>query len=158
MEQEREEGQALLREMVLSSSEVDWAAVIAKANELHSREEAWLKKRNRRQRQVFHRLQRRALSKRRKYDASGSFSVNMLTFRISDHDGDTDTDNKRTMKKRAAREKREATSVETASHDDLSYGSGLSADGWGLPRSLDEGMEPIAEDDDFGEEDRPCCR
>jgi hypothetical protein len=142
MEQERVEGQALLREMVLSSSEVDWAAVIAKANELHSREEAWLKKRNRRQRKLFRRLQERALAKRRKYDSSGSFSVNMLTFRISD-DNDIDIDDHRHGK--LAREKREATSVETASHDDQSYGSGLSADdGWGLTRSLEEGMEPIA--------------
>lgn len=132
MEQEREEGQALLRSMVLSSSEVDWAAVIAKANELHTKEEAWLRKRNRRQRRVFRRLQKRALTKRRKYDSSGSFSVNMLTFRMSE-----------------GHEKREerTTSVETLSHDDYSHGSGLSADGWGVARSLDEGtMEPIAED------------
>ena len=132
MEQEREEGQALLRSMVLSSSEVDWAAVIAKANELHTKEQAWLTKRNRRQGRMFRTLEKRALIKRRKYDSSGSFSVNLLTFRMSDHHHHP---------------KPEATTyVETLSHDDQSYGSGLSTDGWGMARSLDEGMEPIAED------------
>lgn len=144
MEQEREEGQALLRSMVLSSSEVDWAAVIAKANELHTKEQAWLRQRNRRQKRLFRRLQKRALSKRRKYDSSGSFSVNMLTFR----------------KDEQQRQHFEATCVETLSHDDQSYGSGLSADGWGMARSLDEGMKPIAEDataEDFFE-GRPTFR
>lgn len=129
MEQEREEGQALLRRMVVSSSEVDWAAVIAKANELHAKEQAWLQSKNRRQRL---KLQKRALQKRKRHDSIGSFSVNMLTFRSSDSKGAVPTNTQ--------------GSVGNTSHDDQSYGSGLSADGWRMSRSLDEGMEPIVED------------
>ena len=127
MEQEREEGQALLRSMVVSSSEVDWAAVIAKAHELHTKEQAWLQSKNKRQRKLLEKLQRRALQKRRKYDSIGSFSVNMLTFR-------------------GPEEVKSGVSVGNTSHDDQSYGSGLSADGWRMTRSLDEGMESILED------------
>lgn len=134
IEQEREEGQALLRRMVVSSEEVDWAAVIAKANELHRKEQHYLQSKNKRQRRLLERLQRRALHKRRRHDSIGSFSVNMLTFRSPE-------------------EKTSATSISNTSRDDHSYdgshsgyGSGLSADGFGLNRSLDEGMEPIDEE------------
>jgi len=127
MEQEREEGQALLRSMVVSSEEVDWAAVIAKANELHRKEQLYLQHKNRRQRRLLERVQKRALQKRRRVDSIGSFSVNMLTFR--------GPDDKSTL------------SVSGTSHDDhSSYGSGLSADGWNMTRSFEEGMEPIDED------------
>jgi hypothetical protein len=78
MEREREEGQALLRSMV-SSAKVDWKAVIAKAGELHVREQECIQK----NRRFF---QRKALQQRRKYDRIGSFSVNMLTYK---EDGST---------------------------------------------------------------------
>lgn len=136
MEQEREEGQALLRSMVLSSTEVDWAAVIAKANELHRKEQAWLNSKNKRQRKLLEKLQKRALVKRRRQDSIGSFSVNMLTFRST---GDATTG-------------KSSISVSGTTHDDHSYdngsyGSGLSAsDGWGMARSYDDGMEPIDEE------------
>jgi hypothetical protein len=92
MELEREEGQALLREMVLTTNNngettatnnnnIDWAAVIAKANELHAREQEYLRKQSPRERKRFAKRQRRALQKRKQYDAVGSFSVNMLTYR-----------------------------------------------------------------------------
>lgn len=129
LEQEREEGQALLRSMVVSSSEVDWAAVIAKANELHKKEQSLLQKKSKRERKLLERLQKRALNRRRRQDTIGSFSVNMLTFR-------------------GPEEGKSSTSVSGTSHDDHSYGSygsGLS-DGWNMTRSYDEGMEPIDED------------
>lgn len=130
IEHEREEGQALLREMVLSSSTVDWAAVIAKANELHTKEQEWIRQHNRRERRMFRRVQRRALLKRRRYDSCGSFSVNMLTFRVVEEE-------------EQATHKSSTSDVGTLSHDDQSYGSGLSV--YDMTRSHDEGMEPIDE-------------
>lgn len=134
IEQEREQGQALLRSMVVSSSDVDWAAVIAKANELHRKEQLYLNRKNKRQRKMLDKLQKRALSKRRRHDSIGSFSVNMLTFRGTE------------------KGHKSSTSVSGTSHDDHSYdngsyGSGLSTDGFGLCRSHDEeGMEVIDEE------------
>jgi glutamate-1-semialdehyde aminotransferase len=141
LEQEREQGQALLRSMVVSSSDdVDWAAVIAKANELHRKEQLYLSRKNRRQRKMLDKLQKRALIKRRRHDSIGSFSVNMLTFRST----------------KGGAHHKSSTSVSGTSHDDHSfdhsydngsYGSGLSTDGFGLCRSHDEeGMEVIDEE------------
>jgi hypothetical protein len=83
MEQERKEGQALLRSMALgSNNKVDWQAIIKKAEELHHREQEWLQQQDSRQRRHFVQAQRRALQKRRKYDSIGNFSINMLTYRM----------------------------------------------------------------------------
>mmetsp|Transcript_28770 Transcript_28770/g.52058 ORF Transcript_28770/g.52058 Transcript_28770/m.52058 type:complete len:157 (+) Transcript_28770:344-814(+) len=134
IEQEREEGQALLRRMVLSSEDVDWAAVIQKANELHRKEQAYLQSKNKRQRKLIEKLQRRALSKRKRHDSIGSFSVNMLTFRSAAMDA-TKTIGSFSN-----------TSRDDHSHDgSQSYGSGLSIDGFGINKSHD-GMEPIDEE------------
>jgi hypothetical protein len=80
-EREREEGQALLRSMVEANHEVDWAAVIAKAQELHKREQALVQKRRRKESLRSRHKNRRDLARRRRKDAVGSFSVNMLTYR-----------------------------------------------------------------------------
>ena len=82
MEQERKEGQVLLRSMATGSNDkVDWQAIIKKAEELHKREQEWLRQQDSRERRLFVQRQRRALQKRRKYDSIGSFSINMLTYR-----------------------------------------------------------------------------
>lgn len=81
MEQERKEGQALLRSMATGSNDkVDWQAIIKKAEELHKREQEWLRQHDSHERRLFVQRQRRALQKRRKYDSIGSFSINMLTY------------------------------------------------------------------------------
>jgi hypothetical protein len=81
MEEEREEGQALLRAMVTASDTVDWRAIIQKAEELHHREQDCLRQQDSRERRLFLQRQRCALQKRRKYDSIGSFSINLLTYR-----------------------------------------------------------------------------
>ena len=83
LEQERREGRALLREMVVKSDDLDWQQVIKKAGELHQIEEKKLMKKERRWRQ---RETRKALDQRRKVDAVGSFSVNLLTMKVSEED------------------------------------------------------------------------
>ncbi|KAI2497198.1 hypothetical protein MHU86_17292 [Fragilaria crotonensis] len=81
MERERKEGQALLRSMATGSNDkVDWQAIIKKAEELHKREQEWLRQHDSHERRLFVQRQRRALQKRRKYDSIGSFSINMLTY------------------------------------------------------------------------------
>eukprot|EP00978_Attheya_sp_CCMP212_P035851 scaffold158464_cov49-Attheya_sp.AAC.1 len=81
-EREREEGQALLRSMVeANQNDVDWAAVIAKAQELHMREQSLMQKRRRNQSFASRHKNRRDLARRRRKDAVGSFSVNLLTYR-----------------------------------------------------------------------------
>ena len=83
MELERKEGQALLRSMATGSNDkVDWQAIIKKAEELHKREQEWLRQQDSHERRLFVQRQRRALQKRRKYDSIGSFSINMLTYRM----------------------------------------------------------------------------
>lgn len=84
MEQEREEGQALLRSMILKEDEIDWGAVIAKADALHRREQAWLRRRSRKERILFRKRQRKALQRRRRFDAIGSFNVNLVTYRLTE--------------------------------------------------------------------------
>jgi len=88
-EREREEGQALLRSMVEANNTVDWAAVIAKAQELHVREQSLMQKRRRKESFASRHKNRRDLARRRRKDAVGSFSVNLLTYRqdgtVPDH-------------------------------------------------------------------------
>ena len=83
MEQDRREGKALLREMVVKSDDVDWDAVIRQADFLHKKEQERLQKREHRWRKN---QKKKALGRRKKYDAVGSFSVNLLTMRGSDDD------------------------------------------------------------------------
>eukprot|EP00977_Amphora_coffeiformis_P017637 scaffold5833_cov165-Amphora_coffeaeformis.AAC.11 len=83
LEQERREGRALLREMVVKSDDLDWEKVIKKAEELHRGQEKKLMKKERRWRQ---RETRKVLDQRRKVDAVGSFSVNLLTMKVSEED------------------------------------------------------------------------
>ena len=92
MLQAREEGQALLRSMVLRSTDIDWEEVIRTADQLVAQEQAWLKKRKKKERKVF---QKQALKRRKQYDATGSFSVNLLTYRLEEGetlDDDDDED------------------------------------------------------------------
>jgi hypothetical protein len=84
MEEEREVGQSQLWAMILNEEEIDWSAVIAKADALHRREQAWLRRRSRREQLLFQKRQRKALEKRRRYDAIGSFNVNLVTFRLAE--------------------------------------------------------------------------
>ena len=83
LERERREGRALLREMVVKSDDLDWEKVIKKAEELHRGQEKKLMKMERRWRQ---RETRKVLDQRRKVDAVGSFSVNLLTMKVSEED------------------------------------------------------------------------
>jgi hypothetical protein len=142
MEMQREEGQALLRSMVVSSSEaVDWAAVIAKANELHRQEQAWLRKQTQRDRRVFRKRQQKALRQRRRFDSIGSFSVNLLTYRMADVTSDDESQGGRaTMKS--------TTSVGSSTRDD-SCSSSQPGEGIYFTRSQEDvivgGMEPIRE-------------
>jgi hypothetical protein len=82
MEDERQEGQALLRSMVTTDDKVDWQAIIQKAEQLHSRERALLQQQSGQERRLFVQRQKRALQKRRKFDSIGSFSINLLTYRM----------------------------------------------------------------------------
>mmetsp|Transcript_12483 Transcript_12483/g.20738 ORF Transcript_12483/g.20738 Transcript_12483/m.20738 type:complete len:251 (-) Transcript_12483:86-838(-) len=82
MEEERHEGQALLRSMVTTDDKVDWQAIIKKAEELHSREQELLQQQTGQERRLFVQRQRKALQKRRKFDSIGSFSINLLTYRM----------------------------------------------------------------------------
>lgn len=63
------------------AADVDWAAVIQKANQLHQEEEDKL---HRKQRILSLKKMKRALERRRRHDAVGSFSINMLTYRTVD--------------------------------------------------------------------------
>lgn len=83
LEQERREGRALLREMVVKSDDLDWEKVIKKADELHRKQEQKIMKKERKWQK---RETRKKLTERRKADAIGSFSVNLLTMRVSDED------------------------------------------------------------------------
>lgn len=72
-----------MREMVVKSDDLDWERVIKKAEELHRKQETKLTKRERRWRQ---RETRKVLDQRKKVDACGSFSVNLLTMRACEED------------------------------------------------------------------------
>jgi hypothetical protein len=88
------EGRNRVRNNKRQEYDVDWAAVIQKANEIQEEE----KERIRRYRDDNNTTTRsdysskilrlkkmkRALERRRKYDEDGSFSVNMLTYRTAD--------------------------------------------------------------------------
>ncbi|KAL7557260.1 hypothetical protein ACA910_001791 [Epithemia clementina (nom. ined.)] len=83
LEQDRREGRALLRRIVVKSDDVDWKSVIAKADSLHQKQQEKLKQQEQRNRR---REKKRALDLRKKYDAAGSFSVNLLTMKHSEED------------------------------------------------------------------------
>lgn len=140
MEQERQEGQVQLRGMVLHPNQVDWSAVIAKANELHTKEQLWLRKQNKRQRQRFLKQQRRALQQRRQYDAIGSFSVNMLTYRTRMED---DSDVNHNEYKRQHSPKSHKTATSTLLDETQSNGSSFKS--LVMTKSHEDGMEPIDE-------------
>lgn len=74
----REKGQAELRAMLAEVRGVDWNAVVHKAKELQEQEQAWLKKQEDEDRYEY---EKRALNRRKQYDKSGSFWVNMMTYR-----------------------------------------------------------------------------
>ena len=83
MAQDRREGRALLRRMIVKSDDVDWKDVIMQADSLHQREqERWQQQEQRNRR----REKKRALDQRKKADAVGSFSVNLLTMKHSEED------------------------------------------------------------------------
>lgn len=79
-ERERERGQALLRTMVTSKKDVDWQAVIAKAQELHAREQALIRLQKNRDTASSRRKYKRERARRKKTDSLGSFSVNILSY------------------------------------------------------------------------------
>jgi hypothetical protein len=85
-EEIRERGQAVLRAMITENrDDIDWAAVIRTSNALHEQEQRrWLKEMPREDRR---KSQRRALERRKRVDAAGSFSVNMLTYQSYHDDG-----------------------------------------------------------------------
>jgi len=76
MEQDRREGRALLRRMVIKSDDEDWKAVIDQADSLKKKKDKIIKKQEKRWR-------RQTKKQRKKYDATGSFSVNLLTMKQS---------------------------------------------------------------------------
>jgi hypothetical protein len=82
----RERGQDTLRRLIYErdSDEVDWMAVIRKANELHAQEQQWLQKQDLQQ-HIQSGNKDVALKERRRVDASGSFSANMQIKRRSHH-------------------------------------------------------------------------
>jgi hypothetical protein len=81
MDRERKEGQELLRSMASEPKDrVDWEGIIRKAEELHQKEQVWLREQDPRARRRYLQAQRRALQVRRKYDSIGSFSINLLTY------------------------------------------------------------------------------
>lgn len=83
LKQDRREGRALLRRMVVKSDDVDWPAVIAKADSLHQKQLEKLKQQEQRHRK---REKKRVLDQRKKADAAGSFSINLLTMRHSEEE------------------------------------------------------------------------
>ena len=108
LEQERREGRALLREMVVKSDDLDWEQVIRKAEELHRKQETKIMKRERRWRQ---RETRKVLDQRRKVDAIGSFSVNLLTMRACEEDN-------RAVRRWRQRTQSSASASATSSNDE----------------------------------------
>jgi hypothetical protein len=80
----RERGQAVLQAMITENRDnIDWAAVIRTSNKLHEQEQRWLKEKPRKDRR---KSQKQALERRKKVDAAGSFTVNMLTHRGYDEE------------------------------------------------------------------------
>ena len=109
MEQQREDGQNKLRELVISGAnagDIDWKSIIALAEDLHRKEQQLLKsykdkrlgggsadysnkrsgRKNISRRQAFFekRRRKRELSRRRKLESVGSFSVNLLKYGVED--------------------------------------------------------------------------
>lgn len=84
LEQERTEGSALLKRIVLKSDDIDWETIVVQADFFHLREEQQLQKRlrNWRRKQTL-----QALDRRRRYDLAGPFSVNLLAMSVSDEEG-----------------------------------------------------------------------
>ena len=105
IEQQREDGQTKLRELVISGAnagDIDWKSIIALAEDLHRKEQQLLKsykdkrlgradnkrpgRMNISRRQAFFekRRRQRELSRRRKLESVGSFSVNLLKYGVED--------------------------------------------------------------------------
>jgi hypothetical protein len=81
LELDRKEGKALLRKLVQKSDDIDWEAVIQQADILHKREQERIRRRSWRSRN-----KRTLLQKRRKYEQTGCFSVNLLVLSSSEED------------------------------------------------------------------------
>jgi hypothetical protein len=164
MERERQEGRDLLEQMVTKGDQIDWAAVIAKAHELHAKEQAWLRKKGLSHQRIFKRQQQRALRKRKRYDSVGSFSVNLLTYR-SVHASSTSSSvavssssssslvtqpaalQQPPLKDAESNRSRTATiATATGSYDDQnSYDDSYNAEYPFKSHNNEEGMEPIDE-------------
>ena len=105
MEQQREEGQTRLRELVITGANagaIDWKSIIALAEDLHRKEQGFLRSYNehkragtnsvgngcnstrtnisRRQAFFEKRRRRRDMARRKKLESVGSFSVNVLSY------------------------------------------------------------------------------
>mmetsp|Transcript_10924 Transcript_10924/g.19928 ORF Transcript_10924/g.19928 Transcript_10924/m.19928 type:complete len:308 (-) Transcript_10924:3164-4087(-) len=110
MEQQREEGQERLRELVITGAnagDIDWKSIIALAEDLHRKEQQLLRshnqqrfgnklvapssggcsRRNISRRQAFFekRRRQREISRRRKLESVGSFSVNLSMYEEDSH-------------------------------------------------------------------------
>eukprot|EP00527_Entomoneis_sp_CCMP2396_P003866 CAMPEP_0198145438 /NCGR_PEP_ID=MMETSP1443-20131203/23467_1 /TAXON_ID=186043 /ORGANISM="Entomoneis sp., Strain CCMP2396" /LENGTH=170 /DNA_ID=CAMNT_0043809091 /DNA_START=46 /DNA_END=558 /DNA_ORIENTATION=- len=80
MEQDRREGKALLRRMVIKSDDEDWKAVMEQADSSKQKQREKEKKLERRWRH-------QKTKERKKFDAQGSFSINLLTMKQSEDSG-----------------------------------------------------------------------
>lgn len=79
---EREQGRKILRDMVTSSKQekIDWEGIIAKAQELHQREQKLIKQRENKLFSLFiYSKRKKEMRRRHKADSCGSFGVNLLT-------------------------------------------------------------------------------
>jgi hypothetical protein len=138
-EEIRERGQAVLRAMITENRDnIDWTAVIRTSNELHEQEQRWLKEEK--PRKYRRESQRRALERRKKVDAAGSFSVNMLTYRGYD-DGKV----KKRSKHRQLRGSHSSSTFYSALEDSVSEGSSGSA----AHRSCDTDTMDVMDVNDF---------
>jgi hypothetical protein len=138
-EEIRERGQAKLRAMItVNRDDIDWAAVIRTSNELNEQEQSWLKEMPREDRR---KSQRRALKRRKKVDAAGSFSVNLLTYRGYD-DGKV---KKRSKHRQWWRGSHGSSTFYSALEDSVSEASSGSA----AHRSCDTDTMDVMDDNDF---------
>ena len=93
LKQDRREGRALLRRRVLKSDDDnDDEHYTMRADFLYQKHQERVQQHNKR---IERRQKKRALDQRKKYDASGSFSVNLVTMKQSSEDDGVDHNNKK---------------------------------------------------------------
>ena len=116
----RNNGQQQLRAMLRRIDEgVDWKAVISKANELQEQEQACIAEKEKRDQE---KRDKRALARRRRYEKTGSFSVNLLSFkpRTENHEVAKDDEMSTGLLSRArTRETRSQAGSQAGSHESV---------------------------------------